>query len=158
MSKTVSLVLTAQTRDALRRVADDRRRPLAHILRTRIVLLSDRRLPVLEVAWQAGVSRPTVWRWQRRFAEEGLDGLLRDKTRPPGMPATPQDAVQAVLKRMLTGEPPGEATHWTGRTMAALCGLFLTTVQRIWRSHHLQPHCVRTFNRSTDPPLRRQAR
>ena len=35
--------------------------------------------------------------------------------------------------------------------MAALCGLSLTTVQRIWRSHHLQPHRVRTFKRSTDP-------
>ena len=60
MSQTVSLVLTAQTRDALRRIADDRRRPLAHILRARIVLLSDERLPVLEVARQAGVGRPTV--------------------------------------------------------------------------------------------------
>jgi len=25
-----------------------------------------------------------VWRWQRHYAEEGVDGLLRDKTRPPG--------------------------------------------------------------------------
>jgi len=25
-----------------------------------------------------------VWRWQQRFAEEGTDGLLRDKTRKPG--------------------------------------------------------------------------
>ena len=56
-----------------------------------------------------------------------------------------------MLERTLTGEPPGEATHWTGRAMAALCGLSLTTVQRIWRSHRLQPHRVRTFKRSTDP-------
>ena len=27
---------------------------------------------MLEVARQAGVSRPMVWRWQQRFAEEGL--------------------------------------------------------------------------------------
>ncbi len=111
MSQTVSLVLASQTRDALRRIIDDRRRPLAHILRAWIVLLSDERLPVLAVARQVGVGRPTVWRWQQRFAEEGLDGLLRDKTRPPGKPATPQDDVQAVLERTLTGEPPGEATH-----------------------------------------------
>ena len=151
MSQTVSFVLTSQTRDALRRIIDDRRRPLAHILRARIVLLSDERLPVLAVARQVGVGRPTVWRWQQRFAEEGLDGLLRDKTRPPGKPATPQDEVQAVLERTLTGEPPGEATHWTGRAMAAVSGLSLVTVQRIWRSHGLQPHRVRTFKHSTDP-------
>ena len=94
----------AQTREALSWIVDDRRRPLAHILRARIVLLSDERLPALEVARQAGVGRPTVGRWQQRFAEEGLDGLLRDKTRPPGKPATPQDEVQAVLGRTLTDE------------------------------------------------------
>lgn len=43
---------------------------------------------------------------------EGVDGLLRNKTRPPGI--TPLDAavVDKVLK--LTLEPPcHEATHWT---------------------------------------------
>ena len=151
MSQTVSLVLSAQTRQALQKIVDDRRQAVKHVLRARIVLLSDERLPVLEVARQAGVSRPMVWRWQQRFAEDGLDGLLRDKTRPPGTPATPQEDVQAVLERTLTGEPPGEATHWTGRAMAAVSGLSLRTVQRIWGAHRLQPHRVRTFKRSTDP-------
>ena len=45
MSQIVSLAVTAQTRDALRLIVDDRRRPLAHILRARIVLLSDEHLP-----------------------------------------------------------------------------------------------------------------
>lgn len=103
MSQTVSLVLSAQTRQALQTIVDDRRQAVKHVLRARIVLLSDERLPVLEVARQAGVSRPMVWRWQQRFAEDGLDSLLRDKTRPPGMPATPQEDVQAVLERTLTG-------------------------------------------------------
>jgi hypothetical protein len=31
-----------------------------------------------------------VWRWQQRFAEEGIEGLLRDKIRPPGIPPVPQ--------------------------------------------------------------------
>ena len=35
--------------------------------------------------------------------------------------------------------------------MAAACGLSLRTVQRIWHTHRLQPHRVRTFKRSTDP-------
>ena len=47
------------------------------------MLLSVQRLPVLEIAKRVGVSRPMVWRWQQRFAEEGIEGLLRDKTRPP---------------------------------------------------------------------------
>ena len=56
-----------------------------------------------------------------------------------------------MLERTLTGEPPSEATHWTGCAMAVASSLSLTTVQRIWRSHGLQPHRVRTFKRSTDP-------
>jgi transposase len=48
-------------------------------------------------------------------------------------------------------EPPGEVTHWTGRAVAALVGLALRTVQRIWDAHRLQPHRVRTFKRSNDP-------
>ena len=52
--------------------------------RARIVLLSADRLDVATVARQAGVSRPAVWRWQQRYAEAGVDGLLRDKTRKPG--------------------------------------------------------------------------
>ena len=123
------------------------------MLRVRIVLLSEARVPVLEVARQAGVSRPMVWRWQQHFAAEGLDGLLRDKTRPPGTPATPQADVQAVLERTLTGDPSGATTHWTGRAMAAVCGLSLRTVQRIWHAHRLQPHRVRTIKRSTDARL-----
>ena len=151
MSQTVSLILPSCVRAALHQIVEDRRRPLKHILRAQIVLLSADRLPVLEIAKRSGVSRPTVWRWQQRFAEEGLDGLLRDKTRPPGLTPVPQAKVQAVVELTLTGEPPGAVTHWTGRAMAAACDLSLSTVQRIWNAHKLQPHRVRTFKRSTDP-------
>jgi len=29
-----------------------------------------------------GKSKTCVWRWQKRFADQGFEGLLRDKTRP----------------------------------------------------------------------------
>ena len=45
-----------------------------------------KRVNVQEVARRAGVSRPAVWHWQQRFAQEGVEGLLRDKTRPPMYP------------------------------------------------------------------------
>jgi hypothetical protein len=49
-------------------------------------------------------------------------------------------------------EPPGEATHWTGREMAAASGISLRSVQRIWAAHGLQPHRVRRFKLSQGPP------
>jgi transposase len=48
-------------------------------------------------------------------------------------------------------EPPGQATHWTGRAMAKAAGISLRSVQRIWAAHDLQPHRIRTFKRSNDP-------
>ncbi|MCJ2046047.1 helix-turn-helix domain-containing protein, partial [Methylobacterium sp. J-078] len=86
MAQTVCVLLDAATQSALAAIAGDRSRPLKHILRARIILLSAERLNVQEVARQAGVSRPAVWRWQQRFPEEGVEGLLHDKTRPPGTP------------------------------------------------------------------------
>ena len=150
MAQTVSVIVTAEERVRLAAIVGDRSRPLKHVQRARIVLHSADRLPVLEVARRASVSRPAVWRWQRRYAEEGMDGLLRDKTRPPGRAPVPMTTVAKVLA-LTCADPPGETTHWTGRAMAAAVGLSLRTIQRIWEAHRLQPHRLRTFKRSSDP-------
>src|ERR1700686_2357409 len=150
MAQTVSMIVTAQERVRLAAIVGDRSRPLKHVQRARIVLPSADRRPVLEVARRASVSRPAVWRWQRRYAEEGVDGLPHDKTRPPGTAPVPMTTVAEVLA-LTCAEPPGETTHWTGRAMAKAVGLSLRTIQRIWEKHRLQPHRIRTFKRSTDP-------
>src|SRR5215813_12038328 len=70
-----------------RAVGGDRGRPQPagqHVDRVRIVLASAERYSAQRIAQSLGVSRPTVWRWQQRFAESGVVGLLRDKTRKPG--------------------------------------------------------------------------
>src|SRR5688572_1184670 len=99
---------------------------------------------------RARVSKPCVWRWQERFMAEGVDGLLRDKTRPPGTPPLPAATVARVVELTL-GEPPGEATHWTGQAMAKAVGIGLGSVQAIWKAHGLVPHRVRAFKLSRDP-------
>ena len=150
MAQTVSLLLSAADHAGLRGIIEDRSRPVKHVQRAQIVLLSADRLPVLEIANWVGISRPLVWRWQQRHAEEGLDGLLRDKTRPPGILPIPQAKVHAVVERTLR-ESPGAVTHWTGRAMAKAMSLSLRTIQRIWAAHKLRPHWIRTFERSSDP-------
>jgi hypothetical protein len=118
--------------------------------RARIVLLSADRLAVLAVARQTAASRPAVWRWQQRFAEEGVDGLLRDKTRRPGKKPLSAATVAKILA-LPCGNPPRQATHWTGRMVAEAVGVSLRAVQRLWEANHLQPHRVRTFKTSNDP-------
>jgi hypothetical protein len=150
MAQQICVVLSAVEREQLAAIAADRNRSRQHVERARIVLASADREPPHLIAHSVSVSRPTVWRWQPRFAEMGVEGLLRDKTGKPGK--APIAAAQAAgLVALTCTEPPHQATHWTGRAMAKAIGLSLGTVQRIWRAHKLQPHRLRTFKRSRDP-------
>jgi hypothetical protein len=95
-------------------------------------------------------SKTAVWRWQEHFAGEGVEGLLRDKTRPSRVaPFGPEVGERIVA--LTRAEPPGERTHWTGRAMVKAAGVSLSYVQRVWRSHGLQPHRIRTFKLLNDP-------
>jgi len=150
MGQNVCVIVDAGGRARLAAISADRNRPQKHVQRARIILLSADRLPVAEVARQAAASRPAVWRWQVRYAQAGVDGLLRDKTRPPGRAPIPTATVAKVLA-LTCSAPRGQATHWTGRAMAQANGISLRSVQRIWDAHRLQPHRLRTFKRSNDP-------
>jgi transposase len=150
MAQDVCPLVSAEDRARLEAIVADRNRAHKHVLRARIVLDSAERLPVAAVAKRAGVGRAAVWRWQRRFAEAGVDGLLRDATRKPGKAPLGEATIHRVVA-LTCAEPPGAATHWTGRTMAKACGMSLRSVQRIWAAHDLQPHRIRTFKRSNDP-------
>ena len=87
--------------------------------------------------------------------EEGVDGLLRDKTRPPGIPATPPEtAAEAV--RLTHEPPPHEATYWTSHAMAEQMGLAPSTVRKISKAHGLAPHKVKVFD--SRPATRRRWR
>jgi transposase len=131
MAQTVSILFGDEDRKRLDVIASDRSRPLEHIQRAKIILHSAERLSVLEVARRAGVSRPAVWRWQLRYAEEGVDSLLRDKTRKPGRAPLSQKVVARVLE-LTCAEPPGAAMHWTGRALSKAVGISLRAVQRPW--------------------------
>jgi transposase len=127
----------------------DRNAPQKHIWRTWIVL-SGEGAGTNAIVHETGKSKTCVWRWQERFAAEGFEGLLRDKTRPSRIPKLDTAVAERVVA--LTMEPPlAEATHWTGVAMADAAGVSVSSVQRIWRAHGLQPHRIRQFKLSKDP-------
>jgi hypothetical protein len=103
-----------------------------------------------EIMRQTGTSKVTVWRWQERFMRAGVAGLLRDKTRPSRIPALPASVRERTVA-LTFGDPPDEATHWTAAMMSKAVGIGVSSVQRIWRGHGLQPHRVRQFKLSCDP-------
>jgi transposase len=150
MRKGIEVEVGAGDRARLEAIVADRNRRQKHVERARIVLLTADGVGTLAIMREVGCAKATVWRWQERFATAGVDGLLRDKSRPPGRTPLPRAVVEKVVELTL-GEPPGEATHWTGRAMAAAAGISLRSVQRIWAAHGLQPHRIKTFKLSKDP-------
>src|SRR5512144_177168 len=148
MRSDVEVRLGPGDRERLEAVLADRNSAQKHVWRARIILATAEGCGTMEIMRRAGVSKPCVWRWQRRFMEAGVDGLLRDKTRKPGR--VPGPVAARLIERTL-GAPPGETTHWTSRAMAKVAGLAISTVQKIWRTHGLAPHRLRTFKLSRDP-------
>jgi transposase len=121
-----------------------------HVWRAQIILLSGEGLGTMEIMRRTGKSKPCVWRWQERFMKEGIDGLLRDKTRPSRIPALGEDIAGRVAALTLK-PPPGETTHWTAAMMATAMSISESSVRRIWRAHGLAPHRFRRFKLSNDP-------
>ena len=150
MREGISIEVSAADRGRLERVVADRNSPQKHVWRARIILATAAGCGTAEIMRRAEVSKPCVWRWQERFMRAGMAGLVRDRTRKPGLQPLPPAVVDRVVALTL-GDPRGETTHWTGRAMAAASGVSLRSVQRIWAAHGLQPHRVRRFKLSTDP-------
>ena len=122
MRKGIEVEVAVDDRARLEAIVADRNCRQKHVERGRIVLLTSDGVGTLSIMRQVGCAKATVWRWQERFATEGVAGLLRDKSRPPGKTPLPKAVVERVVERTL-GAPPGEATHWTGRAMAAASGV-----------------------------------
>ena len=82
--------------------------------------------------------------------EDGVDGLLRDKTRPPGKTPLAPEPVAKIVELTHTS-PTHAATHWTLRAMAKAVGVAASTVWAVWQAHGLMPHRWRPFTLSNDP-------
>jgi hypothetical protein len=76
-------LFTPSDRLRLDALVRDRNAAQKQVWRAEIVLLSADGIGTIEIKRRTGKSKTCVWRWQERFAREGLEGLLRDKTRPP---------------------------------------------------------------------------
>ena len=146
----ITITVSRADRRRLQALVRDRNTAQKHVWRARIVLLTADGVGTNEIMRQTDTSKVCVWRWQERFMQEGVDGLLRDKTRPSRVPPLGPEVAERVVALTLT-DPPAETTHWTAAMMAEQIGISVSSVQRIWRAHGLQPHRVQQFKLSTDP-------
>jgi transposase len=149
MRKIERISISGPDRARLEGLVGNRNTPQKVVWRARIVLLASDGLTAEAIAAAVGKSVLTVRRWRRRYVAKGVDGLLKDATRPSRVkPLTPEKIKQVV--HMTLHEKPPNSTHWSLRSMAAAAGISRSSVQRIWRAHGLKPHLVETFKVSRD--------
>jgi transposase len=149
MRKIERISISGADRERLEHLIRDRNTAQKVVWRARIVVLASDGLTASAIAAAVDKSVLTVRRWRRRYVAKGVDGLLRDATRPSRVKPLTAETVKQVVHMTLNEKPPN-ATHWSVRSMAAVVGISYSSVQRIWQAHGLKPHLVKTFKVSRD--------
>lgn len=146
----ICLYLNPDDRAELLALAGDRNTPRKLVWRAEIVLATADGHGTFEIMRRAKTSKPTVWRWQARYVDEGVAGLKRDKTRPSRVPPLPRETRLKVIAKTVQESPPN-ATHWSRSSMAEAVGISPSSVGRIWAEAGLKPHLTKGFKVSNDP-------
>jgi transposase len=150
MKVAVSIVLSAEEREELEKLARGRKIAVRVVERARIVLLAAEGKQNREIAELSGATRRTVGVWRRRFDEKRIAGILKDAPRAGRLRSIGEAVVREIVRKT-TQETPVAGTHWSTRSLAKAMGLSPSTIGRIWRRHGLKPHLTRTFKLSRDP-------
>ena len=125
--------------------------PHRRVVRAQALLWAAEGVANEEIARRCDVDSDTVRRWRTRFAEKGVGGvgaIAKGRGRKSWLPS---DTVARVVELTLTGKPPGGATHWSTRSLAARVGVGKDTVAQIWADHQLKPWKIDVFKLSNDP-------
>ena len=146
----ICLYLGPADRAELQALLSNRNTPRKLAWRAEIVLATADGQGTVEIMRRTGMSKPTVWRWQERYLDEGVPGLKRDKTRPSRVPPLPRQVRLKVIPKAVQ-ETPSNATHSSRATMAEAVGTSLSSVGRIWADTELKPHIVKEFKVSDEP-------
>ena len=146
----ICLYLGPADRAELQALITNRNTPRKLVWRAAIVLATADGHGTFEIMRRAHTSKPTVWRWQARYLDEGVEGLKRDKTRPSRVPPLPIETKLKVITKTVQEVPPN-ATHWSRALMAEVMGISPSSVGRIWAEAGLKPHVTKGFKVSNDP-------
>ena len=146
----ICLYVSPADRAELKSLVFNRNTPRKQVWRGEIVLATADGHGTSEIMRRAKISKPTVWRWQERYLDEGVEGLKRDKTRPSRVPPLPRETRLKVIAKTVQ-ETPSNATHWSRSSMAEAVGISPSSVGRIWAEAGLKPHQTKSFKVSNDP-------
>lgn len=95
---TLMIHLTAEEHQTLTSWQRSTMIPAGRARRARIILLLAERVPITQIATTVGLSRRFVYKWTKRFLQEGLEGLT-DKRGRGHRAARPEEAADACEVR-----------------------------------------------------------
>lgn len=141
-------------------ITDEQRKDLEALLRSpktdqdlasraKIILLTASGKTAEELIVELGTTFRTIYRWRKRFKEDGIQGLV-DRPRSGQPKKLTEETVKEVL-RMTVECIPHEATHWSVRLMAKAARITTWQVRQIWNAAGLKPHRLKNFKISNDP-------
>ena len=117
--------LTAEQRNQLQHLVRAGKGTARVTVRARILLKTDEGWSAPQVAQALDVAEGTVFRIKRRFAEEGLEGVLQDRPQAHRYrklddrgEAHPVSSTGQALIALACSEPPEGHEHWTLRLLA----------------------------------------
>jgi len=149
------VVLDEEQQLELSRIAQSRSLPAGYVFRAKLILMLAEGASFRTIKQGLGTTAPTIIRWKRRFAAEGLDGL---DTSHPGQPAsvlTPK--LRARILSATRRQPKDGSTHWSCRKLAAELGVSKDAVHRVWKEAGLKPHRLERYMASDDPDFETKA-
>jgi len=150
MRRAVTITLSDEERSTLESWARSRTAAARLVARARIVLAAAKGMRNIEIAEKLSIDVTVVARWRKRFAEERLDGIAKERGQRGRKPVRQRRHVRRILETTLH-EKPANATHWSVRTLAKELRVSRSMVHRVWQAHNIQPHRVETFKLSNDP-------
>ena len=126
----IQVVLSAEERAELEKLAQGRKFPVRVVERARIVLFAAEGKQNREIAELCAVTRRTVSLWRRRFVEKRIAGILKDAPRAGRRRRIGEEVIQEIVRKT-TQETPKGRTHWSTRSLAKAMGLSPSTIGRV---------------------------
>lgn len=145
--------LSHEEKEELYRIIRKSTSPQHKVLRAKIVLLAEQRMPTEAIMKELNISKNTAVKWRKRFCKNRLDGL-KDEQRP-GKPRIHSAEVRLKIATEAC-RPPETVTHWSTRELAQYLshqGIPVShmTIQRVLSAEKIKPHLSEYWLNSTDP-------
>ena len=115
--KRYTIQLTEEEREQLNRLVRGGKHAARIVTRARILLKIDEGWNAAQVASALNVAEGTVYRVKRRYADEGLDGVLGDRVQANRFRKL-DDKGEAHLIALACSDAPEGHDHWTLQLLA----------------------------------------